>query len=58
MRPTVKLKVSKGKATIEEGGDNVLGRLLAGHKGKIKINTPLFKGELEIVKKPKKKVKK
>lgn len=54
MRDKVKLKVNKGKAVIEEGGDTLLGKLLAGHKGKIKINTPLYKGEMEIVKKPKK----
>lgn len=53
MRDKVKLKINKGKATIEEGGDTILGRLLAGHKGKIKVDTPLYKGEMEITKKPK-----
>jgi len=44
----VKLNVIKGKATIEEGGDSFLGKLLANHKGKIKYKTPLAKGEFEI----------
>ena len=47
---TVKLKVVKGKATIEEGADTAIGRMLARHKGKITVNTPLAKGEFTIAK--------
>lgn len=46
--PEVTLKVSKGKATIEQGGDTFIGKLLASHKGKIKVNTPYGQTEIEI----------
>lgn len=47
----VKFDIQKGKATITEGGDTALGKLLANHKGKIRFNTPRTKGEFEIAKK-------
>jgi len=55
----VKLAVKKGKAVITEGGDSFIGKLLAGHKGKIKIdkqqaNHRRLTGEVEITQ-PKKK---
>lgn len=49
----VKLNVkADGTATIEGGEDTFVGRLLAGHKGKVKINSPYIKvKEVTIAKK-------
>ncbi len=33
----VKLNIKDGKATITEGGNTTLGKLLTNHKGKIKF---------------------
>ena len=42
------LNVNKdGSATVTDGKDTLVGKLLAS-KGKIKINTPRFKRELNI----------
>ena len=43
----VKLNIKEGKATLPEGGDTALGKLLTNHKGKIKLGK---KGEFEIAK--------
>ncbi len=55
----VKLKFKKNEVKIEEGEDSFVGKLMAGCKGKIKINTPFGKREVKVVKKfksePKKK---
>lgn len=58
----VTLDVKDGKATITEGGDTFLGRLLAGRKGKIKIsklqpNHRRLTGEFEIAQPSKRKKK-
>jgi len=56
-KPT-KLNI-KGNEVKVEGGDSFMGKLMAGCKGKIKINTPFGKREVKVVKKfkavPKKK---
>ena len=58
-KPT-KLKIKKNEVIIEEGGDSLAGKLLAGCKGKIKIDTPFGKRVVKLVKKfkPAKKKKK
>jgi len=43
----VKLEVKDGQAVITEGKDSLIGKLLAS-KGKIKINSPRMKRELNI----------
>ena len=43
----VTLNIKDGKATIVEGKDTLVGKLLKA-KGKIKINTPLVKQDIEI----------
>jgi len=43
----VTLNIKKGKATITEGKDTFVGKLLVT-KGKLKINTPLVKQDIEI----------
>ena len=43
----VKLVIKGNKATITEGGDTALGKILANHKGKLRLKG---KGELEIAK--------
>ena len=57
----VKLNIKGKEVKIEEGGDSIVGKLMAGCKGKIKINTPFGKREVKLVKKfkpvPKKKKK-
>lgn len=58
MAQKVKIKLNKGKATIEEGGNTLIGKLLANHEGKIKFKTPRAKGEFEVVKKVEAKPKK
>ncbi len=47
----VKLKFKKNEVKIEEGGNSFVGKLMAGCKGKIKINTPFGKREVKLVKK-------
>ena len=49
MPDKVTLNIKKGKATITEGKDTFVGKLLAA-KGKIRINTPLVKQDIEIKK--------
>ena len=56
MPDKLKLKVDKDEVTIEEGEDSLLGKLLAGAKGKVKINTPFGKREIHKVKNSKGKV--
>ncbi len=34
----VKLNIKEGKATITEGGDTALGKILSTHKGKIRLH--------------------
>ncbi len=46
----VKLKFKKNEVKIEEGGNSFVGKLMAGCKGKIKINTPLGNREVKLVK--------
>ncbi len=48
----VVINIKKGKATITEGEDTFIGKLIAGG-GKLKLNTPRSKGEFEITKKEK-----
>ncbi len=43
----VKINIKDGKATITEGADTPLGKLLTNHKGKIRLKG---KGALEIAK--------
>lgn len=50
MPDRLKLKVVKDELTIEEGDDSLLGKLLAGTKGKIKIKTPFGEREIKKVK--------
>ncbi len=58
----VKLKFKKNKVIITEGADTTIGKLMAGCKGKININTPFGKRKVKVVKKfkpvPRKKKKK
>ncbi len=57
----VKLNIKDNEVKVEEGGNSFVGKLMVGCKGKIKINTPLGKREVKLVKKfkaaPKKKKK-
>jgi len=59
MPKKTKLNIKDNEVKIEEGGDSFLSKLMAGCKGKIKINTPFGKREVKVVKKfkpvPKKK---
>ncbi len=48
---SVKLKFKKNEVIITEGADSTMGKLIAGCKGKIKINTPFGKREVKLVKK-------
>ncbi len=41
----VKINIKGNKATITEGGNTALGKILSTHKGKIRLKG---KGELEI----------
>ncbi len=56
-----KLNIKGNEVKVEEGGDSFVGKLMAGCKGKIRINTPFGKREVKVVKKfkpvPKKKKK-
>lgn len=45
----MKLKIEKDIATIEDDG-SLVSKLIAGCKGKIKINTPFGKREIKNVK--------
>jgi len=47
MPDKVTINIKKGKATIVEGKDTFVGKLLAA-KGKIKINSPRVHQELNI----------
>ena len=47
----VKLKFKKNEVIITEGADSTMGKLMAGCKGKININTPFGKREVKLVKK-------
>lgn len=60
MPKKTKLNIKDNEVKIEEGDDSIIGKLMAGCKGKIKINTPFGKREVKVVKKfkPKKKKKK
>ena len=49
MADKVTLNIKDGKATITEGENSLVGKLLVA-KGKIKINTPLVKQDIEIKK--------
>ena len=49
MADKVTIDIRDGKATITEGKDTLVGKLLAA-KGTIKINTPLVKQDIEIKK--------
>ena len=51
MPKPVKLKIKKNEVIIEEGGDSLTGKLLAGCKGNININTPFGKRKVKLVKK-------
>jgi len=59
MPKKTKLNIKDNEVKIEEGGDSFLSKLMAGTKGKIRINTPFGKREVKLVKKfkpvPKKK---
>lgn len=61
MPKKTKLNIKDNEVKIEEGEDSLIGKLMAGCKGKIKINTPFGKREVKLVKKfkaePKKKIK-
>ena len=45
-----KLKIEKNTATIEEGEDSLLGKLIAGCTGKIRINTPFGSRAIKTIK--------
>ena len=50
-RPKIRIKIDKhGNAVITEGMNSFLAKVIAA-KGKIKVNTPRFRGELKIVSK-------
>ena len=51
MPKKTKLNIKDNEVKIEEGEDSIIGKLMAGCKGKIKINTPFGKREVKIVKK-------
>ncbi len=59
MPKKIKLNIKGKEVKVEEGGDSFIGKLMAGCKGKIRINTPFGKREVKLVKKfkavPKKK---
>lgn len=52
----LKLKVIEDEVTIEEGEDSLLGKLIAGCQGKVKIKTPFGEREIHRVKNAKGKV--
>ena len=54
MPKKTKLNIKDNEVKIEEGEDSLVGKLMAGCKGKIKINTPFGKREVKVVKKFKK----
>ena len=51
MPKKTKLNIKDNEVKIEEGDDSFIGKLMAGCKGKIKINTPFGKREVKVVKK-------
>ena len=51
MPKKAKLNIKDNEVKIEEGEDSFLGKLMAGRKGKIRINTPFGKREVKLVKK-------
>ena len=51
MPKKTKLNIKDNEVKIEEGEDSIIGKLMAGCKGKIKINTPFGKREVKVVKK-------
>ncbi len=50
MPKKTKLNIKGKEVKVEEGGDSFIGKLMAGCKGKIKINTPLGNREVKLVK--------
>ena len=50
MPKKIKLNIKDKEVKVEEGGDSFVGKLMAGCKGKIKINTPLGNREVKLVK--------
>lgn len=48
MPEKVKIKLDKKKATVEEGRDTFIGKLLLGSKKKIRIKHPLFRREVKV----------
>jgi len=52
----VRLRLNKDEATIVEGEDSFVGQLIAGTKGKVKINHPLMRREIHKLKDSKGKV--
>ena len=46
----VKIRLKKGKATIVEGGDTFIGKLLSS-AGEIKVNVPRGRGTYKLAKK-------
>ncbi len=54
MPKKTKLNIKGNEVKVEEGDDSFIGKLMAGCKGKIKINTPFGKREVKLVKRFKK----
>ena len=54
MPKPIKLKLKKNEVKIEEGEDSFVGKMMAGCKGNININTPFGKRKVKLVKKFKK----
>ncbi len=50
MPKKIKLNIKGNEVKVEEGGDSFIGKLMAGCRGKIKIDTPFGKREVKLVK--------
>ena len=48
MSDKVKIKLDKGKATMEEGADSALGKILAANKGNLTIKTPYGRRKVKV----------